>query len=125
MDLSRCDVKNISLVCSRKALEERLGPDIEKGIRQPDVLERSLERLGRYEGLDTVKIDVSRLSPEGAAEVIMGEGLLLDAKQPRYNAETEAAVHEARTIMNGQTSVKTYRSAGDLFREIDAETDNE
>ena len=125
LDLSRCDVKNISLVCSRKALEERLGPDIEKGIRQPDILERSLERLGRYEGLDTVKIDVSRLSPEGAAEVIMGEGLLLDAKQPRYNAETEAAVHEARTIMNGQTSVKTYRSAGDLFREIDSETDNE
>ena len=71
LDLSGCDVTNISLVCSRQALEERLGPDIEKGIRQPDVLERSLERLGRYEGVDTMKIDVSRLSPEGAAEVIM------------------------------------------------------
>ena len=55
----------------------------------------------------------------------MEGGLPFDMKQPRYNTETEAAMQEARTIMNGQTSVKTYRSAGDLFREIDAETDNE
>ncbi len=89
LDLSGCDVTNISLVCSRQALEERLGSDIEKGIRQPDVLERSLERLGRYEGVDTMKIDVSRLSPEGAAEVIMGGSLLFDMKQPHYNMEMD------------------------------------
>ena len=82
---------------------------------------RLLARTGRWLG----GVPPTGFRAERAAEVIMGEGLLLDAKQPRYNAETEAAVHEARTIMNGQTSVKTYRSAGDLFREIDAETDNE
>ena len=89
LDLSGCDVTNISLVCSRQALEERLGSDIEKGIRQPDVLERSLERLGRYEGVDTMKIDVSRLSPEETAEVIMGGSLLFDMKQPYYNMEMD------------------------------------
>ncbi len=56
---------------------------------------------------------------------IMEGGLPFDMKQPRYNTETEAAMQEARTIMNGQTSVKTYRSAGDLFRELDAEMDGE
>lgn len=68
LDLSGCQVKSFSLVCSSETLAARLGPDIQKGIRKPDVLERSLKRLERYEGLDTVKLDVSQFSPEQTAE---------------------------------------------------------
>ena len=54
------------------------------------------------------------------------EGCLpFEMKQPRYNAETEAAIQEARAIMNGDVSTKSYSSARELFAELDLETDGE
>lgn len=40
---------------------------------------------------------------------------------PRYNAETEAAMDEARAIMDGRVQAKRYSSAYALFEELDAE----
>ena len=60
----------ISLICSEEALRTRLAGDIAAGIRQPDVIERSVERLPLYQNLNTVKIDTTALSPEEAAEKI-------------------------------------------------------
>jgi len=51
----------------------------------------------------------------------MVDGPLLEMKQPRYNAETEAAMQEARDIMNGKKKAKSYSSADELFTELDAE----
>lgn len=48
-------------------------------------------------------------------------GLPFEMKQPRYNSETEAAMQEARDIMNGYTSTKSYSSARELFAELDAD----
>lgn len=62
------EVKAVSLVCTPAALEARLRADIERGVRQPDVLPRSLARLPLYAALDTAKLDVSGLTPEQAAE---------------------------------------------------------
>lgn len=45
--------------CTEKALEKRLGKDIAAGLRQPDVIGRSLSYLPLYSRLDTAKIDVS------------------------------------------------------------------
>jgi len=52
---------------------------------------------------------------------IMEGGLPFEVKQPRYNAETEAAMREARAIMEGRFETKHYSSAHALFEELDAE----
>ena len=39
-------------------------------IREKDVISRSLERIALYEKLETIKVDVSDISPEQAAELI-------------------------------------------------------
>lgn len=48
-------------------------------------------------------------------------GLPFNVRLPRYNQETEAAMQEARDIMAGKISSKTYSSARELFNELDAE----
>lgn len=63
-------VRAISLVCSEKALRERLQGDVDAGLRSEDVIERSIARLGLYERLDTEKLDVSYMSAGEAAERI-------------------------------------------------------
>lgn len=70
LDLSGCRVREISLVCSPAALSRRLERDIASGIRMPDVLPRSLERLPLYARLDTEKLDVSDITARRAAELI-------------------------------------------------------
>lgn len=56
---------------------------------------------------------------------VMEGGLPFEMKQPRYNAETEAAIREAHSIMSGTTEAKTYSSAQELFDELDSETEGE
>lgn len=48
-------------------------------------------------------------------------GLPFSVRLPRYNRETEEAMREAREIMSGKKSVKSYSSARELFDELDAE----
>mgnify|MGYP005763710777 FL=1 len=68
--LQDCRVITISLVCRRDILVSRLEKDICGGLRQPDVIGRSLARLTCYAGLDTLKLDVSDQTPEQAARLI-------------------------------------------------------
>lgn len=56
---------------------------------------------------------------------IMEGGLPFEMKQLRYNAATEAAMQEAREIINGNVSTKSYSSARELFAELDTEMDGE
>lgn len=70
LDLTGCDVKTISLICRNDVLVERLEKEIKAGVRQEDVLARSIERLPLYDTLNTQKIDVSDLSIEEIAEII-------------------------------------------------------
>jgi len=56
---------------------------------------------------------------------LMVGGLPFEMKQPRYNAETEAAMQEARDIMSGKKKAKSYSSADELFEELDAEYEAE
>lgn len=71
LDVTDCEVMIMSLVCSKEALQERLQKDVDAGIRTADTISRSLERISLYERLNTVKVDVSLLSPEQAAEKIV------------------------------------------------------
>lgn len=60
----------ISLVCSEPALRERLGKDIAAGLRERDVLNRSIIRMGNYDAMDTIKVDVSKITAAQAAQEI-------------------------------------------------------
>ena len=65
-------VRRFSLICGEAELERRLRRDIDSGLRQGDVIERSLSRLPLYDKVDAVKIDVTDLSPEQTAALICG-----------------------------------------------------
>ena len=70
LDLTSCEVRLISLVCSEETLTARLTKDVQAGIRTADVIGRSIARLPLYESLDTVKLDVSALSPQQTVSAI-------------------------------------------------------
>ncbi|GHV38505.1 addiction module antitoxin RelB [Spirochaetia bacterium] len=48
-------------------------------------------------------------------------GLPFEMKQSQYNAETEAAMQEARDIISGKVKTKSYTSAKELSAELNAE----
>ena len=70
LETRECNVRTISLICNSDALTERLQKDIDRGVRQPGDMARSIDRLPMYQKLRTVKLDVSNLTPEEAAERI-------------------------------------------------------
>mgnify|MGYP002549951676 CR=1 FL=1 len=58
-----------TLTLSEGALEH----DIANGVRSADVIERSVARLPLYDTMDSIKIDVSSIRPEEAAQRICRE----------------------------------------------------
>lgn len=62
-----CILHKFSIVCSEKSLISRITKDIKKGIRNNDVIERSLPRIKNYFEMDTQKIDASDISAKAAA----------------------------------------------------------
>lgn len=56
-----------TLTASPAALTKRLQADIDSGLRQEDILERSLARLPLYDQMQTQKIDTTNLTIEQAA----------------------------------------------------------
>ena len=71
LDVSGCQVRAISLVCSEEELRGRLERDVAAGIRQPDVIARSLARLPLYDTMGGEKIDTTYLTPAAVAEQII------------------------------------------------------
>ena len=70
LDIRDCQVRKFSLICSESALTARLTKDISVGLRTPELLTRSLPRLGNYAGMDTQKVDVSDCTAQAAAQLI-------------------------------------------------------
>ena len=60
----------VTLVQSEDVLRKRLMQDIARGSRDEAVIARSLSQLGGYAEMNTVKLDTSALSPDGAARRI-------------------------------------------------------
>ena len=71
LDTSGCLVRTISLVCSEEELHKRLEKDVAAGIRQPDVIDRSVARLPLYDALASEKVDTTGLTPEKVAKRII------------------------------------------------------
>ncbi|MPL95159.1 hypothetical protein SDC9_41325 [bioreactor metagenome] len=77
LDVTGCKVHTISLVCSEQALRARLQKDVDAGIRESDIIGRSMERIPLYSKLNTTKIDVSEIIAEQAADdIIRSAGIL-------------------------------------------------
>jgi hypothetical protein len=70
LHLNGCTTHCFSLVSTEQALIERLNRNIAAGKRSSDITERSVARISLYAELDTVKIDVSAISPADAAQRI-------------------------------------------------------
>ena len=70
LNLNGCTIHCFSLVSTEQALVERLNRDIAAGKRSADITERSVAGIPLYDELDTVKIDVSTISPADAARRI-------------------------------------------------------
>ncbi len=70
LNLNGCTTHCFSLVSTEQALVERLNRDIAAGKRDSDITERSVAGIPLYDKLDTVKIDVSTISPADAARRI-------------------------------------------------------
>ena len=66
LDTADCRIIAISLICSEQELVERLQKDVTAGIRTPDVIERSVQRIPLYQKLNTIKVNTSG---KNAAEV--------------------------------------------------------
>ena len=60
----------ISLICREESLRERLQKDVDQGIREPEIIQRSILRLDGYKTLNTIKLDVSDISASMAAKQI-------------------------------------------------------
>ncbi|MCD8342509.1 MAG: AAA family ATPase [Clostridiales bacterium] len=74
LDAADCTVKTISLLCSEEALRDRLLGDVRQGLRQADVIERSVQRLPSYQTLNTRKIDTSGKTVEQVVrEIILAQ----------------------------------------------------
>lgn len=71
LDLTGVTVVPVSLVCSREVLLQRLNQDVSAGLRQPDILLRSPQRLPLYDALDTHKIDTSCATVPEIVRVIL------------------------------------------------------
>ncbi len=70
LSLEDVAVSVFTLTATEEALRARLGADIAAGVRQPDILERSCAYLPLYQGMDTIPLDVSDLTPQQAAQWI-------------------------------------------------------
>lgn len=70
LNKDECILYKFSIVCSEKSLISRITKDIKQGIRNKDVIERSVPRLKNYLQMDTQKIDVSNISAKEAADMM-------------------------------------------------------
>lgn len=59
IDLKKCNLYNISLVCDEETLINRIEKDIKINFRDKNAIERSIDKISKYKILDTIKIDTS------------------------------------------------------------------
>jgi predicted ABC-type ATPase len=70
LNLNGCTTHCFSLISTEQALVERLARDVAAGKRSGGSIARSVASISLYDELDTVKIDVSTISPADAARRI-------------------------------------------------------
>lgn len=71
LDLEQCEVKTISLMVDETDLLNRLKADVAQGIRNEDVILRSVPRIAMYRNLNTIKIDTTNKTVRKIVDEIM------------------------------------------------------
>jgi len=71
LNLNNCIIHNISLIATQNELCNRLNIDINNGIRDNDIIERSIEYLNCYSDLNTKKIDTTNKSIKEIVDAIL------------------------------------------------------
>ena len=67
------NVKTNSLMCSGQTLQERLKRDIAEGLREEDIIQRSLSYLPLFQNLNTIKIETTgKTTDEIVMDIIFG-----------------------------------------------------
>ena len=57
-------------------------------------------------------------------QVILAGGLPFEVKNPQYNAETLAAIKEARDIISGKVPSKSYGSINELMEALNSDDED-
>lgn len=57
-------------------------------------------------------------------QVILAGGLPFEVKNPQYNAETIAAMQEARDIAAGKIAVKSFNSIAELMEDLNSDDED-
>lgn len=70
LDTENCDIKCISLIANENNLCERLMADVKSGIRNADIIDRSVARIPLYQTLHTIKIDTNNKTVQMIADEI-------------------------------------------------------
>lgn len=81
-------------------------------------------KSGALEVLDALGLSLTDAIKVYLKQIVMNESIPFELKLPKYNAETIAAMEEARLISEGKIKVKTYSSVREMFDELDAEDDD-
>lgn len=60
-------------MCSEQTLQERLKRDIAEGLREEDIIQRSLSYLPLFQNLNTIKIETTgKTTDEIVMDIIFG-----------------------------------------------------
>lgn len=70
LDTENCNIKCISLIANENNLCERLMADVKSGIRNADIIDRSVARIPLYQTLHTIKIDTNNKTVQMIADEI-------------------------------------------------------
>lgn len=57
-------------------------------------------------------------------QVILAGGLPFEVKNPQYNAETLAAMQEARDIAAGKIAAKSYNNVAELMEDLNSDDED-
>ena len=70
LETQNCEVKTISLIADEASLSKRIRGDIQKGVRRPEDIQRSVDRLPLYRCLNTIKVDTCGRSIQQVADAV-------------------------------------------------------
>ena len=71
LDKAKCRVISISLIADESNLRDRLTADVTSGVRNAEVIDRSVARIPMYQALATIKIETSNKTVREIVDEIM------------------------------------------------------
>lgn len=112
MYIKRDTIHNVNIGGGSMAKSETLHIRVESDVKAG--VEATLKTLG-LSTTEAINIFLH--------QVILVGGLPFEVKNPQYNAETLAAIQEARDIIAGKVPAKSYNTVAELMEDLNSEDD--